>query len=207
MLVWGRQDPVLRIPGVDTPYRVQGCLCRLCCRSCRPPCCVPGCEAPPHAERRSAHATLAGLPWGAAPSLLHVAEHWAPAVCAAAPLTNTGAGQGRFLAIAGFGNLPGDVALYDRKADGKFRPMGSARCVALALVSLELISQPDAKVLQCLQVGMPCTLACSSTEMHAFGPDLTRISFCCLVFCFMHALSQSGQPLAEARWQAGWRTA
>ena len=41
-------------------------------------------------------------------------------------------GQGRFLAIAGFGNLPGDVALYDRKADGKFKPMGSARCVALA---------------------------------------------------------------------------
>ena len=36
--------------------------------------------------------------------------------------------QGRFLAIAGFGNLPGDVALYDRKPDGKFKPMGSARC-------------------------------------------------------------------------------
>lgn len=35
--------------------------------------------------------------------------------------------QGRFLAIAGFGNLPGDVALYDRKADGKFKPMGSTR--------------------------------------------------------------------------------
>jgi translation initiation factor 2A len=34
---------------------------------------------------------------------------------------------GRFLALAGFGNLPGDVALLDRKADGKCKPMAEAR--------------------------------------------------------------------------------
>jgi Eukaryotic translation initiation factor eIF2A len=35
--------------------------------------------------------------------------------------------HGRFLAIAGFGNLPGDVVFYDRKADGKCKRMGAAR--------------------------------------------------------------------------------
>lgn len=35
--------------------------------------------------------------------------------------------QGRFFALAGFGNLPGDVAVYDRKADGKCRPLGAAK--------------------------------------------------------------------------------
>lgn len=34
---------------------------------------------------------------------------------------------GRFLALAGFGNLPGDVALLDRKADGKCKPMAETR--------------------------------------------------------------------------------
>jgi translation initiation factor 2A len=35
--------------------------------------------------------------------------------------------HGRFLVLAGFGNLPGDLAFFDRKADGKFKPMGSSR--------------------------------------------------------------------------------
>lgn len=35
--------------------------------------------------------------------------------------------QGRFLALAGFGNLPGDVAFFDRKADGKCKPLGTIR--------------------------------------------------------------------------------
>lgn len=35
--------------------------------------------------------------------------------------------HGRFLALAGFGNLAGDVAIFDRKADGKLKPCGAAR--------------------------------------------------------------------------------
>lgn len=34
---------------------------------------------------------------------------------------------GRFLVLAGFGNLPGDLAFFDKKADGKCRPMGTSR--------------------------------------------------------------------------------
>lgn len=34
---------------------------------------------------------------------------------------------GRFLALAGFGNLPGDVAFFDKKADGKCKSMGTSR--------------------------------------------------------------------------------
>lgn len=35
--------------------------------------------------------------------------------------------HGRFFAIAGFGNLPGDVVFYDRKSDGKCKSMGATR--------------------------------------------------------------------------------
>ena len=35
--------------------------------------------------------------------------------------------QDRFLAVAGFGNLPGDIALYTRTADNKFTPVGAVR--------------------------------------------------------------------------------
>ncbi|KAL4428252.1 hypothetical protein ABPG75_002341 [Micractinium tetrahymenae] len=34
---------------------------------------------------------------------------------------------GRFLVLAGIGNLPGDLAFYDKKADGKCKPMGTTR--------------------------------------------------------------------------------
>lgn len=34
---------------------------------------------------------------------------------------------GRFLVLAGFGNLPGDLAFYDKKADGKLKSMGTSR--------------------------------------------------------------------------------
>ena len=34
---------------------------------------------------------------------------------------------GRFLVLAGFGNLPGDLAFFDKKADGKLKPMGTSR--------------------------------------------------------------------------------
>lgn len=43
--------------------------------------------------------------------------------------------HGRFLCLAGFGNLAGDLAFFDRKADGKLKPCGSAR--AAGGVSLE----------------------------------------------------------------------
>ncbi len=32
---------------------------------------------------------------------------------------------GRFLVLAGIGNLPGDLHFFDKKADGKCRPMGT----------------------------------------------------------------------------------
>ena len=35
--------------------------------------------------------------------------------------------SGRFLVLAGCGNLPGDLAFFDRKADGKLKPMGTSR--------------------------------------------------------------------------------
>ena len=35
---------------------------------------------------------------------------------------------GRFLALAGFGNLPGDVAFFNKMKDGKCKHMGSTRC-------------------------------------------------------------------------------
>lgn len=34
---------------------------------------------------------------------------------------------GRFLALAGFGNLPGDVAFFNKMKDGKCKHMGSTR--------------------------------------------------------------------------------
>ena len=40
--------------------------------------------------------------------------------------------QGRFLALAGFGNLPGDVVFYDRKSDGRCKQMGAIRCSSCA---------------------------------------------------------------------------
>ena len=39
--------------------------------------------------------------------------------------------QGRFLAIAGFGNLPGDVVFFDKKPDGKCKQMGATRCAGV----------------------------------------------------------------------------
>lgn len=35
--------------------------------------------------------------------------------------------QGRFLALAGFGNLPGDIVFFDRKPDGRCKQMGAVR--------------------------------------------------------------------------------
>lgn len=37
--------------------------------------------------------------------------------------------QGRFFALAGFGNLPGDMVFYDRKNDGRCKQMGAVRQV------------------------------------------------------------------------------
>ena len=34
---------------------------------------------------------------------------------------------GRFVCLAGFGNLPGDIKFFDRKADGKYKLVGSTR--------------------------------------------------------------------------------
>ena len=37
--------------------------------------------------------------------------------------------QSRFFAICGFGNLPGDVTFYDKKADGKCKIMSQVRYI------------------------------------------------------------------------------
>jgi uncharacterized protein with WD repeat len=34
---------------------------------------------------------------------------------------------GRFICLAGFGNLPGDMKFFDRKADGKYKLVGETR--------------------------------------------------------------------------------
>ena len=39
----------------------------------------------------------------------------------------------RFLAMAGFGNLPGDIFFYDKKADGKCKRVGETRCPSVTL--------------------------------------------------------------------------
>ena len=36
--------------------------------------------------------------------------------------------QGRFLALCGFGNLPGDITFLDKKADGKCKVISQVRC-------------------------------------------------------------------------------
>ncbi|BDA46939.1 Eukaryotic translation initiation factor 2A [Coccomyxa sp. Obi] len=51
--------------------------------------------------------------------------------------------QGRFVAVAGFGNLPGDILFFDRKADGKLKQMGATR--AENAVSLEW--SPDGRTI------------------------------------------------------------
>ena len=55
---------------------------------------------------------------------------------------------GRFLVLAGFGNLPGDLAFFDKKADGKLKPMGTAR--AENGVTLEW--SPDGRYILCATV-------------------------------------------------------
>jgi hypothetical protein len=35
--------------------------------------------------------------------------------------------QGRFLAVAGFGNLPGDIGFHEKQADDKCTPLGAAK--------------------------------------------------------------------------------
>jgi hypothetical protein len=39
--------------------------------------------------------------------------------------------QGRFLALCGFGNLPGDITFLDKKADGKCKVISQVRCSTL----------------------------------------------------------------------------
>jgi translation initiation factor 2A len=34
---------------------------------------------------------------------------------------------GRFLALAGFGNLPGDLVIHERKADAKWKQLATTR--------------------------------------------------------------------------------
>jgi len=43
-------------------------------------------------------------------------------------LTWLAAAQGRFLALCGFGNLPGDITFLDKKADGKCKVISQVRC-------------------------------------------------------------------------------
>ena len=48
---------------------------------------------------------------------------------------------GRFVALAGFGNLPGDVKFFQKMKDGKYKPIGSTR----AACSVTLEWSPDGR--------------------------------------------------------------
>ena len=48
---------------------------------------------------------------------------------------------GRFIALAGFGNLPGDVKFFQKMKDGKYKPIGSTR----ASCSVTLEWSPDGR--------------------------------------------------------------
>ncbi len=98
--------------------------------------------------------------------------------------------QGRFLAIAGFGNLPGDVALYDRKPDGKFKPMGSVRCGLHATSARSLASLGPLRMRACV-----CAAATSVTKRRAVAWRARRAS--------QRQASVRRLPAGGA----GWRTA
>lgn len=85
--------------------------------------------------------------------------------------------QSRFFALCGFGNLPGDILFYDKKADGKCKLMSQVRyspalnhcltlqpwrCIALALCLLRgrgcwAAAMPSSQALL-LQITTPCSL-------------------------------------------------
>ena len=44
--------------------------------------------------------------------------------------------QGRFLAVSGFGNLPGDIGFYEKQEDNTCTPLGAAKCVAVGPLRL-----------------------------------------------------------------------
>jgi translation initiation factor 2A len=43
--------------------------------------------------------------------------------------------QSRFILLAGFGNMPGDIRLYEKKADNACKPMGGCRSACSVQVS------------------------------------------------------------------------
>jgi translation initiation factor 2A len=78
--------------------------------------------------------------------------------------------QSRFVLLAGFGNMPGDIRLFEKKADNACKPMGGCKCApispALRLACLRLC--------MCLQL---CNEHCSRqvhsvTTHHVVGLHL-----------------------------------
>ena len=56
--------------------------------------------------------------------------------------------HGRFVAVAGFGNLPGDLVFYEKKADGKCKKVGATRCEeALPMLRGERVSAPHGVIM------------------------------------------------------------
>ncbi|KAK9918766.1 hypothetical protein WJX75_006714 [Coccomyxa subellipsoidea] len=90
--------------------------------------------------------------------------------------------QGRFVAVAGFGNLPGDILFFDKKADGKLKQMGATR--ADNAVSLEW--SPDGR-----------------TVLTATTAPRLRVDngFQIYKYTGEKLLEQKVEVLLEARWQ------
>jgi hypothetical protein len=67
--------------------------------------------------------------------------------CRCTPIYDLGSGphntvrwspHGRFVAVAGFGNLPGDLVFYEKKADGKCKKVGATRCALSARINVKV---------------------------------------------------------------------
>ena len=90
---------------------------------CKPHRCIDGCQ-PLHAHVRL---QLLHEPVPEKPQMLAVHSGACNILLVKQCLRSCFQVQGRFLALAGFGNLPGDVVFFDRKSDGRCKQMGAVR--------------------------------------------------------------------------------
>ena len=102
--------------------------------------------------------------------------------------------QARFLAVAGFGNLPGDMAFYERKDEkGGFQQLGSARCAAGRCWLLTLVAEPSLQEGQCYSFMPP-------QHMHIYQDSATEadhpspICACVVIATAPRCLTSSRHP-------------
>lgn len=67
--------------------------------------------------------------------------------------------QGRFLALCGFGNLPGDITFLDKKADGKCKVISQVRYALLLTMLLSACSRSHSQSLRAQAVGIRFTFS------------------------------------------------